>query len=223
VSSLVAVVEFTDPGCVWSWSSEPKLRRLRERYGTALYWRRVFGLRSQVQDSPEAVLAGWVEVAASTGAPLTERLEWVARSSLLASRAARAAEHQGMTRAEAVLWRLREAYFLDGRPPDTAERIADAVDGVRGLDVARLLRDLYAPDVVWSVDAGAVVARRPRAEVIGLAGVGAAVVDGDDLRYTFPTLLIRGPRGERVVPGWREYDEYVAAIEAVAPGVAVAA
>jgi predicted DsbA family dithiol-disulfide isomerase len=223
VSSLASVVEFTDPGCVWSWSSEPKLRRLRDRYGPALYWRRVFGLPTQVQDSPEAVLAEWAEVAALTGAPLTARLEWVARSSLLAARAARAAEHQGTARAEAVLRRLREAYFLDGRPPDTLQRIAAAVAGVPRLDIARLLRDLDSPDVVWSVDAGAAVARRPRPEVIGLAGVGAAVADGDDLRYTFPTLLIRGPCGERVVPGWREYDEYAAAIEAVAPGVAVAA
>src|ERR1700754_2892671 len=43
--ATIEVTEFTDPGCVWSWSSEPKLRRLRLQYGDRVAWRRVFGIQ----------------------------------------------------------------------------------------------------------------------------------------------------------------------------------
>ena len=50
---------------------------------------------------------------------------------------------------------------------------------------------------------------------------GAAEHDGDHLRYEFPTLVFDGPEGSVVVPGWRSLSTYVAAIDRVAPGVAL--
>jgi hypothetical protein len=38
---MIDVVEFTDQDCSWAWGTEPKLRRLRWRYGPLLRWRRV--------------------------------------------------------------------------------------------------------------------------------------------------------------------------------------
>ena len=35
----------------------------------------------------------------------------------------------------------------------------------------------------------------------------------------FPTLIFRGPEGERTVPGWKPYERYEEALAAVAPGV----
>jgi len=39
----IEVVEYTDPWCSWAWGTEPKLRRLRWRYGDRLDWRTVVG------------------------------------------------------------------------------------------------------------------------------------------------------------------------------------
>jgi predicted DsbA family dithiol-disulfide isomerase len=191
--SAVEVVEFTDPGCIWSWSSEPVLRELRKRPGVR--WRRVFGVPDRGTADP---LPGWREVAAETGAPLTDTLHWIPASMLPASLAARAAEHQGRAIAEEVLLRLREATFLHGRPADTPERIAAAVAGVERLDVARLLRDLDSPDVVFSIAADRAETRRPLPGAITRA-------EGDAVRYTFPTLVIDG----RVVSGRHTLQDYV--------------
>jgi predicted DsbA family dithiol-disulfide isomerase len=145
----------------------------------------------------EDPLPGWREVASETGAPLTDRLHWIPGSMLPASLAARAAEHQGRAVAEAVLLRLREATFLRGRPADTPARIADAVRSLPGLDVARLLRDLDSPDVVFSIEADRAETRRPLPGAITRE-------DGDGIRYTFPTLVIDG----RVVSGWHALQDY---------------
>ncbi len=132
--ATIEVTEFTDPGCVWSWSSEPKLRRLRRQYGDRVAWRRVFGIQiddvklsfpdRDPVDGAEEWRADWLAVAAHSGAPITPRLEWMHASTWPASRAAKAAEAQGDEVAEAVLRRLREAVFVDGRPADNPERIA---------------------------------------------------------------------------------------------------
>ena len=42
--------------------------------------------------------------------------------------------------------------------------------------------------------------------------------DGDFLRYGFPTLDLKGPRGRAVLSGWHTIDEYRQALRAVGPG-----
>src|SRR6202007_2724482 len=112
-------------------------------------------------------------------------LHWIPASMRPASLAARAAEHQGRAIAEAVLLRLREATFLHGRPADTRDHVADALHGLPGLDLTRLLRDLDSPDAVFSIDADRAETRRPLPGAITRAEAGA-------VRYTFPTLVIDG-------------------------------
>src|ERR1700753_1370972 len=85
--ATIEVTEFTDPGCVWSWSSEPKLRRLRLQYGDRVAWRPVFGIQiddvklsfpaRDPVDGAEEWRADWLAVAAHSGAPITSRLEWM--------------------------------------------------------------------------------------------------------------------------------------------------
>jgi|1186.fasta_scaffold134703_2 protein-disulfide isomerase-like protein with CxxC motif len=191
----IDVVEYTDPGCIWSWSAEPAIRRLRERPG--MRWRRVFGVPRRGGADP---LPGWREVASETGAPLTDVLHWIPQSMLPASLAARAADHQGRAVAEAVLLRLREATFLHGRPADTTDRVADALRGIPGLDLFRLIRDLDSPDVVFSIEADMAEARRPRREAV------TREEPGGELRYAFPTLLI----DDHVVSGWHALAETTA-------------
>ena len=215
--ATIEVTEFTDPGCVWSWSSEPKLRRLRRQYGDRVAWRRVFGIQiddvklsfpdRDPVDGAEEWRADWLAVAAHSGAPITPRLEWMHASTWPASRAAKAAEAQGDEVADAVLRRLREAVFVDGRPADNPERIALALAGVPGLDLDWLLEDLDSDAVAEAIAKDFDETRDPHPDVVGLKEdgphPGAAKAEGPIVRYSFPTLIITGPEGERVMPGWR--------------------
>lgn len=231
MTTIIEVTEFTDPGCVWSWSSEPKLRWLRHHYGERVAWRRVFGI--QVDDlklsfperdavaSAEAWRRDWLAVAAHSGAPITARLEWMLASSWPASKAAKAAEAQGEEIAEAALRRLREAVFVEGRPADSRERIAAALRGLPDLDLEWLLEDFESPAVAAALAEDFEETRRPHPHVIGLREdgphPGAAKAEARGVRYAFPTLIVNGPGGERVLPGWRSVAEYRDAFEAVAP------
>ncbi len=205
----IEVIEFTDPGCIWSWSSVEKIARLRASHDVT--WRRVLGVPGPRPGGPEEQHANWREVSAVTGAAIAPRLEYVSSSSLPESLAARAAERQGEEVAEAVLLRLREATFLEGRPADSRERIREALDTVIGLDVERLIADLDAPEVFASVEADRLETRRPPIDLIAR---GVARPDGGEFRYPFPTLIING----RILAGWTAYEDYVAALtrEAVA-------
>lgn len=227
--ATIEVTEFTDPGCVWSWSSEPKLRRLRLQYGERVAWRRVFGIQiddlklsfpdRDAIDSTEDWRADWLAVAEHTGAPITQRLEWMHASTWPASRAAKAAEAQGDAVADAVLRRLREAVFVDGRPADSPERIAAALRGVP--DLGQLLDDLDSDAVAEAVQRDFEETRDPHPHVVGLKEdgphPGPAKAEGAVLRYSFPTLIVTGPAGERVLPGWRTIEQYTEAFETVAP------
>jgi predicted DsbA family dithiol-disulfide isomerase len=230
MSELVEVTEFTDPGCAWSWGSESVLRWLEHRYAGHLRWRRVFGIQldggfGTSADPPEEVRARWLRVSAHTDAPVGERLHWSHVSTRPAALAAKAAERQGPQAAAYALRRLREAFFVAGRPPDTPERIADALNQLPGLDVEVLLADLEAIEVLSALEADWLDARAPHPAVIGLAAPaphpGAAKDEGGGTRrYAFPTVILNGPAGERVVPGWRAPEVYREAVEAVAPALA---
>jgi len=221
------IVEFTDPGCPWCWAAEPSLRWLARLYGPWMRWRRVFGV--QLDGAPGAdgtepaseVHDRWLAAARHGGVGVTNSLERIHASSRPAALAAKAAERQGPAAADDALRALREAYFLAGRPPDTEERIADALAGIPGLDVPRLLHDMTEPGVLAALQADWRETRDPHPSVIGLAGPGphpgAAKQEEHTVRYAFPTIIVRGSGGERVVPGWRSPSVYREAVRAAAP------
>jgi hypothetical protein len=172
-------------------------------------WRRVFGVPGPRPGGPEEQHANWLEVSAITGARVADRLEYVSSSSLPESLAARAAERQG--HGDAVLQRLREATFLEGRPADSVPRIREALASVDGLDLDRLVRDMNGPSIVASVLADKAEARRPPLDLIAS---GVARPDHGDVRYPFPTLIIDGT----VFAGWTPFEDYVAALAVAEPG-----
>jgi predicted DsbA family dithiol-disulfide isomerase len=228
----VEIVELTDPGCSWAWGTEPKLRLLRWRYGDRTDWRRVLGglvgdMASYVPGFEPVAAAAiftqyWANVCATTGMPHPATLQWMYRSTEPACLAVHAAAAQGHDVATLVLRRLREATFVRGCPPDTPERIARALRGAP-VDVDRLLADMDSPAVAAAFRADWEEARRPNDYVRTLEdnaeASGRARQSEGHWRYAFPTLLMRGPGGERTVPGWRDYQVYVDAMEAVAPGI----
>lgn len=226
---MLEVVEYTDPACPWAWGSEPTFIWLRKAFGTQLSWRRVFGILFDDDDDPppdrdaetryyERWLAG---VSAHTRAPYPRRLRWVAATSWPASLVAKAAQAQGPAIAERVLRRLRETTFVDGAPADTMATALAAVKAVDGLDVLRLRVDCGSGAVADAVRADHAETRRPDPAVDAAASSGPHPGHRKELaagtRYALPTLVMRGPAGQRFVPGWRRRDEYVAAAHTVDP------
>ena len=228
-STVVDVLEFTDPFCSWAWSTEPKLRLLRAALGPGVRWRQVVGVLFDGERDDRALsvrvadqLERWDAVVAHTGAPLPAQLERPATTSRVAARAVKAAELQGLGLGGRTLRRLRESLFVFGRPADDEAGIAEALQGVPGLDVELLRADLDSAAVRDAAEADWQETRDPLPEVIGLEEPlphpGGAAPDGDRLRYRFPTVVVRGPAGRVAVPGWRPLDTYLDAVAAVAPG-----
>ncbi|MFF1922751.1 DsbA family protein [Streptomyces sp. NPDC058221] len=229
---VVEVVEYTDPMCPWAWGSEPVFRRLRAALEGRVRWRRAYAILFDLDDDPPpdpaaetAWYAGYVEeISSHTRAPRAVRLNRVAASSWPSSLVAKAAELQGPDVAERVLRRLRETVFVLGEPADTTALALSAARGVPDLDPDRLRSDAASGEVLEDVRADRAEARRPVPEVLsvrdGSPHPGAARQTPDDgFRYALPTLLFRSPAGHRVVPGWRPFETYAAAVEALGPGL----
>ncbi|MFF3886371.1 DsbA family protein [Streptomyces sp. NPDC001914] len=231
-AGTVEVVEYTDPLCPWAWGSEPVFRGLRAALAGRVRWRRAYCVLFDDDDDPPpdpaaetAWYARYVEdIGAHTKAPRARRLNRVAASSWPASLTAKAAERQGDEVAGQVLRRLRESVFVLGEPADTAALTLSAVRGVPGLDHERLAADAASVSVREAVLADRTEARRPVPEVLSVRGgsphPGAAKETSEGgYRYALPTLLVRAPAGRRVVPGWRPYEEYASAFDALCPGL----
>ncbi|MFJ4787673.1 DsbA family protein [Streptomyces sp. NPDC088794] len=228
----VEVVEYTDPLCPWAWGSEPVFRRLRAALAGRARWRRAYCILFDHDDDPApdpaaetAWYARYVEdIGGHTQAPRALKLSRVAASSWPSSLVAKAAEAQGDDVADQVLRQLRETVFVLGEPADNLVLALSAVTGVPGLDVERLAADAASTEVLERVRADHAEARRPVDEVLSVRdgsphpGAAKETADGQ-FRYALPTLLVRGPAGYRVVPGWRAYEEYATAIDAVRPGL----
>ncbi|MER5787566.1 DsbA family protein [Streptomyces sp. NPDC001980] len=239
----VEVVEYTDPLCPWAWGSEPVFRGLRTALAGRVRWRRVYCILFDHDEDPApdpaaetAWYARYVEgIAGHTRAPRALRLSRVAASSWPSSLVAKAAELQGPEVADRVLRRLRETVFVLGEPADTLGAALDAAAGVPGLDARRLTADAASAAVLDGVRADHAEARRPVPEVLsdvppdGLSAPGGSPHPGTAKetpdgrhRYALPTLVVHGPGGRRVVPGWRPYEVYAAAVGALCPGLPTA-
>jgi len=227
----VEVVEVTDPGCSWAWGSEPKMRMLHHLCGDRVAWRRVLG--GLVEDMAAATdgfdpvgsaprwSRYWKKVAGCTGAPWPVRLTRMYTSTFPACVVAKVAESRGARVADQVLRRLREAIFVFGEPPEDSASIGAALIGIPGLGA--LIADAGLPGAEVSFRADWEATRNPDPYVIDLddpgEGSGRAKRDGDRYRYVFPTLVISGPGGRAVVPGWKPLDRYLAALEVASPGI----
>jgi predicted DsbA family dithiol-disulfide isomerase len=229
MDDAVEVVEYTDLLCGWAWGAEPQLRALQWRYGDRLRWRRVLSCMvdlppAATPDEDAAFAAGWAKTASETaqvtGCPWPPRIAPSPRSSVLPSLAVKAAERQGDAVADQVARRVRERLYVFGAPAVDADGIVDAVSGIAGFDPDRLRRDLAAPDVHEQYDADVEETLRPNDHAMARTEGPRARVSkvGDRWRYAYPSLVFRGPAGERTVCGWSPLDDYAEALDAVLPG-----
>ena len=211
----------TDPACVWSWASEPKLRRLVWEFGDAIALHPVMGglARSygpSYRDDEGRIGAGsdcfadlmahWLNVAAETGMPVDPRLWTEAKitSTYPACMAVIAAREQGDAAGLTYLRRVREALFTERKKLDyTDALIAEA--GPAGLDVERFRVDVASNAIVEAFAADLEEVREIPPEARAADKVG--VTEGRE-RVSFPSLLFRGAERRHGVWGWQPYDAY---------------
>jgi predicted DsbA family dithiol-disulfide isomerase len=224
----------TDPACVWSWGSEPKLRKLMWEFGSSIAWRWVMGglARSYgpaYRDDEGRIGAGvdcfadlmahWLEVAAETGMPSDPRI-WTANrlaSTYPACQGVKAAAEQGPETAYRFLRRAREAIFVERTKLDHTEALVAAA-GVAGLDVERFKIDLVSNAIIeaFAADLDEVRAVPDEARESGQA----KATEGFE-RVSFPSVVfVDDDGGRHGVWGWRPYQAYREA--ALAAGAVIA-
>jgi protein-disulfide isomerase-like protein with CxxC motif len=228
----IEVVEYTDCVCSTAWGAEPLLRRLDWRHGHHLTWRKVMGglvgnaaTGKDAWDrvsAAEPMRAYWKRVWKLTDMPYPNPMTLMLQSTDPAGQAVKAAELQGLGVAHAVLRRFREQIFIFGIGPQTPDEFDAATQGVPGLDHARWRIDQARPEVAAAYQADWRETRAPNDYVRNLkhdSPMNGELKhsEGHD-RYALPTLIFRGPEGDRTVAGWVGYDEYVAGLEAALPG-----
>ncbi|HEY2831456.1 MAG TPA: DsbA family protein [Sporichthyaceae bacterium] len=238
--SRLDAVEFTDPACSYAWGTEGKYRRFRRQYAGLIgswrqvmsgimtdTWREPLGLAEDDEKARAAHEAYLREVSALTGMPHPLPMHYVMDNSEDACRVAIAARAQGPAVAEAVLRRLRESWFVWGRPADSVERGLAAAAGVPGCDLERLARDVADPatEVAYRVEWEE--SRRPNEHALNepdkQPGRGAAQPHNGRMRYGLPALLLTGADGQVTVAGWRDWSVWEQAVELVCPGAVAAA
>jgi hypothetical protein len=152
--------------------------------------------------------------------PFRQSVSSTVRTSLPACRAVKAAELQGAAIGARALRRLREAAFLDGCLHQDPDEILGALDGVAGLRLEVLAEDLDSELTATRLRADYRETRAPGLAIRFLEeigeGYGGARECPDGWRYSVPTVLIAGPRGETIVPGWKPYETYEDSLRSVA-------
>lgn len=218
----IPVRYYTDPACVWSWGSEPKLRRLAWEFAGELELQPVMGglARSygpSYRDDEGRIGAGadcfadlmahWLEVADVSGMPVDPRLWTEAKlsSTYPACMAVIAAREQGSDAALAYLRRTREALFTERKKLDFSDAlIAEA--GPAGIDVDRFRIDVGSNAILEAFAADLEETREIPREARDLGKLGRT--EGRE-RISFPSLVFAGSGADRRgVWGWQSYDAY---------------
>jgi predicted DsbA family dithiol-disulfide isomerase len=219
----IEVTYYTDPGCSWSWGSEPKLRKLMWEFGDRLRFRWVMGgLAREYGDAYrdeesgitgkgscfDGMMALWLDVAAESGMPLDPR-PWrhaPITSTYPACLAVKAAGEQGPELEYSYLRRLREGLMCEGRKLDHAEALVGE-SGPAGLDVERFRIDIVSNAITEAFAADLDEVRSPPDAARDAGKVKAT--EGGHKRVSFPSLAFAGKDGVRHgVWGWSPYEQY---------------
>ena len=223
----VEVRYYTDPGCSWSWSSEPVIRRLMVEFGDSLSWTYVMGglARDYTKDheDPDAgigagrggylgLVADWLDVADEGRMPIDPRL-WVdspIASTYPACMAVKAAAEQADDGGYRYLRRLREGLMCFRRKLDTTEALVEEARAAK-LSVERFRVDLGSHAIVEAFGADLEEVRAVPDEA---RADGQVKATGGHERVTFPSIVMVGDDGERHgVFGFKPYRDYLAAAQ----------
>jgi len=203
----VKIIYFTDPICSACWGIEPQLRRMKMEYGEFVdvqyymggllpKWE---GFNGGGISKPSDVYHHWEEVSHYYEMPMVGDV-WLndpLPSSFPPSIAFKAAQMQDNDKALKFLRRLREMVFVEAKNISRPEIIAEAATWA-GLDAKKIDSDSKGPALqLFEQDL-------QTARQMGVRG--------------FPTVFVQDSNGNRLtVYGVRNYDEFAASIQRLAP------
>ncbi len=218
--STISVEHFTDPGCPFAFSAEPRLLALQWRYGDQLSWTTRMVVLSESADeyaakglTPEIAQVGARTLRDAHGMPIDDTLRPLA-ATVHACRAFVAARQYAPERAGLLLRRLR-VLAMDGGVLDDPTLIAQAV-AEAGIDAADMEAWLRDPDVTVALRADMAAARDPLPAA--LAQNHKLAPAGDGRRYTCPSVVFTAPDGTTaVVAGFQATETYETVLANLVP------
>lgn len=219
--ATISVTHFTDPGCPFAFSAEPRILQLQWRYGDQLDWTtRMIVLSESADDyakkgfTPEMLQGGARRLRDQWGMPIDDTLRQRMHATLPACRAFVAARQYAPERAELLLRRLRVLNMGGGLLDDPALIAQAATDA--GIDPADLDAWVRDPDVTIELRADMAAARDPHPAA--LAQQARLSPSGDRWRYSAPSLLFTDAAGTTVAaPGFQPEAVYEAVLSNLDP------
>jgi 2-hydroxychromene-2-carboxylate isomerase len=225
-SPAVDVIHFTDPSCPWAYSAEPLMRTLQWRFGDGLRWRTVMiGLSEDTVRStgsgytPERRVRSWLGYQRRFGMPVLAEPRTRLISSGRACRAVVAARAQSRDLSDALLRRIRLAWFTSTLLLDEDEALASVAALVPGLDVAQVISALDDPatEAAYQADRAETRDAQERGEP-AIAQGRTAASDGPE-RFTAPSILFRAGERSLVAGGWQPLGAYDVCIANLEPSL----
>jgi 2-hydroxychromene-2-carboxylate isomerase len=218
----IRIRHFTDPGCPWAFSAEPRLRRLEWLYGDALEWETIMVVLSENPEdyadrgfTPEKQAAGMKMLFDRYGMPI----DWSERERMPATadacRAVVAARLHAPGSERALLRRFRVLAMGGGLLDDPALRRRAAAGA--GLDPDELDGWLADDDVAQAMDADRAAARSPSPAALALDHkLGGPP---GERRYTCPSLELLAGDGVFALPGFQPPECYEVVVANLAPSL----
>ena len=220
--TTVRIRHFSDPGCPFAFSAEPRLRRLEWLYGDQLAWESVMVVLSERPEdyiekgfTPEMQAAGMRKLADAHGMPI----DWRERERMPATVAACrdvVAARLHAPEAEAAFMRRVRVLGMAGGLLDDPELLGRAAREA-GLDPAAVEEWRDDPAVKAALEADKGAARSPAPGALALDHKLAPA--GDGRRYTCPSLELSVDGDLVAVPGFQPTEAYELAIAHLAPGL----
>lgn len=209
----VQVTVFNDAGCPWGYSANPALRVLEWRYGEQLDWRLVLiGLTEHAQQyvdrgyTPLRSAEGHARRFRRFGMPLAPNPRGRVVGTGRACRAVVAVRLQAPGREWAAFRALQFAWFTTTLLLDEDDGIAEALDGLPGIDLGGVIGAIDSSEVEEAY-------QRDRAEARTAIGSPTqlqekhATSDGP-VRYTAPSLVFEHAGRRLEAGGWQTIEAY---------------
>jgi 2-hydroxychromene-2-carboxylate isomerase len=214
-SPAVDVIHFTDPSCPWAYSAEPLMRALHWRFGAGLRWRTVMiGLSEDTSRSqssgytPERRVQSWLGFQRRFGMPVLAEPRSRLVSSGRACRAVVAARAQSVELSDALLRRIRLAWFTSTLLLDEDEGLATVAALVPGLDVDRAISAIDDPATEAAYQADRAETRSAAQQGQPAIAQGRTAASDGPERFTAPSILFRSGERSLVAGGWQPLGAY---------------
>ena len=157
-SSLIELIEFTDPYCTWCWGSEPVLRKIEEVYGEQVKISYTMGGLVADMDTfhdsvnriggskwYEQVAAHWVDASKRHGMPVDEKVFFDLKDSRFSTHPAciayKSAQLQNEELANRFLRRMREGTAAERRDIQRLDVQTELIEET-GLKADRFVEDI---------------------------------------------------------------------------------